>query len=75
MKSDILSKSACRLKCLLGISLFGVALTASAIEYSAPGNPAKLRVFESGTDNLVCYSFMNFCDLPAGQYTVKVFNS
>lgn len=75
MNEGIPSKVANGIKRLFTIGLFCVTLNANAIEYSAPGNPAKLRVFESGTDNLVCFSFSNFCDLPAGQYTVKIFNS
>ena len=71
----MMKKTRKRLKGLFAIGLFGVAVNASAIEYMAPGNPVKLRIFESGTNDLVCFSFTNFCDLPEGAYTVKIFNS
>jgi hypothetical protein len=68
-------KTATTLKLILTASLLGVAINASAIEYSAPGDPNRIRVFDAETNELVCVSFDNLCDLPAGEYVVKIFNT
>lgn len=59
---------------LLPALLLG-ASAAQAIEYSAPGDPAKIRVFDAITDTLVCHSYVNSCDLIPGVYTVKIFDT
>lgn len=51
------------------------ASAAHAVEYSAPGDPPKIRVFDAITDTLVCHSFVNRCELQPGAYAVKIYDS
>lgn len=53
-------------------AVLGIASVANAIEYSAPGDPYKIQVFNAQTEERVCVSRSNFCDVPAGEYFVKV---